>query len=248
LSLIERRDLFKMGIIFGKTGSPEPSFQVLYQSSKYCIRKYDSMFVAEVIKSDAAFKELAKYIGVFGTPENVLDDQATSMAMTAPVLTYATYLPHILMTHQSPPSLPTTTPPSTPPNNTSTEVMAFILPSEYKSLESIPTPLNPDITIKQIPGRLIAVKSFTGLCPKVVCDAESGRFYRELVIDHASHFIATKEETPIGNSNTLDKIKWQIAQFHPPFTLPFLRRNEVWIDFDIQQEETLLHTLQQKEK
>jgi hypothetical protein len=25
-------------------------------------------------------------------------------------------------------------------------------------------------------------------------------------------------------------VKWQVAQFHPPFTLPFLRRNEIWID------------------
>jgi hypothetical protein len=30
----------------------------------------------------------------------------------------------------------------------------------------------------------------------------------------------------------IDKLEWNVAQYHPPFTLPFKRRNEIWIHID----------------
>ena len=64
-----------MGIVFGKTGSAEPSFSLLASSAKgYEVRSYPTLFTAAVAMEDAgdnnAFSILAKYIGVFGQPEN----------------------------------------------------------------------------------------------------------------------------------------------------------------------------------
>ena len=62
-----------MGIVFGITGSKEPTFQLL-KSGKYEIRKYNPYFIAEVScdNSNEEFQILAKYIGVWGNPENML--------------------------------------------------------------------------------------------------------------------------------------------------------------------------------
>lgn len=75
-----------MGIVFGVTGAKEPAFTLVHRgSSMYEIRLYPKYFVAEVPMNvggsiegtdsekknmDTAFGVLAKYIGVFGTPEN----------------------------------------------------------------------------------------------------------------------------------------------------------------------------------
>lgn len=63
-----------MGIVFGRTGTKEPTFKLL-RSAPYEIRVYPPYFVAEVQASEDSvndsFRELAKYIGVFGEPENV---------------------------------------------------------------------------------------------------------------------------------------------------------------------------------
>ncbi len=69
-----------MGQVFGYNGVKEPAFSLVWQSTKppppcYEIRLYKPYFVAQVpCKDDTlnnAFYQLANYIGVFGTPQNV---------------------------------------------------------------------------------------------------------------------------------------------------------------------------------
>jgi hypothetical protein len=63
-----------MGQIIGVSNVKEPPYASLMQSgSELEIRLYQPIFVAEVFSdgnSNKAFMSLAKYIGVFGTPEN----------------------------------------------------------------------------------------------------------------------------------------------------------------------------------
>ena len=63
-----------MGIVFGSTGTKEPAYKLL-RSAPYEIRVYQPYFVAEVRASENAasdsFRVLAKYIGVYGEPENL---------------------------------------------------------------------------------------------------------------------------------------------------------------------------------
>ena len=77
-----------MGIVFGMTGTKEPAYSLVTKAAAgYEVRQYQKYFIAEVPHSKDGngddFRALAKYIGVFGTPENV---PKKPMAMTAPVL------------------------------------------------------------------------------------------------------------------------------------------------------------------
>ena len=82
-----------MGSVFGKETVKEPAFEILLNRTanivtSYQIRKYGQRFAAECFYSTSEdtgtpFMALAKYIGVFGTPEN---EGAESISMTAPVV------------------------------------------------------------------------------------------------------------------------------------------------------------------
>jgi hypothetical protein len=79
-----------MGIVFGVTGTQEPPFTVISNTPNYQVRVYSPYLIAEVPQivgqENSSFTILAKYIGVFGTPENLAKE---ALAMTSPVITVA---------------------------------------------------------------------------------------------------------------------------------------------------------------
>jgi hypothetical protein len=209
-----------MGIVFGVTGTKEPPFQLVKSGVTYEVRKYGDIFAAEINMtnkdSNAAFRALARYIGAFGEPENSCPTKvgaARPIAMTAPVIT----APACRAIAMSAPVM----------SNFSNEriVMQFVLPDEFKAKSDIPTPLNPQIQLLTIPGRVVAVKKFSGW----YSDEVGKSYFEELKISLENDDIIDKGSEP----------EWSVAQYHPPFTLPFLRRNEIWIDID---ESRLLNT------
>lgn len=193
-----------MGIVFGKTDSKEPDYKIL-KTGEYDVRQYDKLFVAE-ISNDAAheannsFRELASYIGVFGEPQNRKNSKSEPMSMTSPVLM-----------QEAGQSISMTSP------VVSTEgSMSFVLPAHFTSVEDIPVPLNKDIIIKEIPARSVAVKTFSGWY-----SAANGHYYLKLLTDQLRKDQLLAADSPV---------QWCVAQYHPPFTIPFLRRNEIWIE------------------
>jgi hypothetical protein len=92
--------------------------------------------------------------------------------------------------------------------------VAFMLPSEY-TLESAPQPTDNRVKIRAVPGRLVAVLRYSGRWTE--------RNYME---KRAALREALKKEsvTPVGEV--------QSAQYTPPSTPAFLRRNEVLVEID----------------
>ena len=211
-----------MGIVFGRTGALEPTYRTLY-SNAYQIREYNRVFVAEIASSSPggkdsqgnnSFRELASYIGVFGEPQNTLGSQ---ISMTAPVITESEI--------SKSKSIAMTAPVISTENEQDTySTMSFVLPEEFKAIEDVPIPRNPNISIKEIPGRIVAVKAFSGWY-----SSDVGK----------KNFEALRQELEQSNilfegtvSDSTNSLKWSVAQYHPPFTIPFLRRNEIWIELD----------------
>lgn len=90
--------------------------------------------------------------------------------------------------------------------------ISFVMP-EKASLESLPKPKNPQIKLKELGGRHFAVIRFSGIAKDELIQQK----LRELKV-----YI---------DDNKLEKIGQPIyAFFNPPWTLPFLRHNEVMIE------------------
>uniref|UniRef100_A0A6B2LIF2 SOUL heme-binding protein n=1 Tax=Arcella intermedia TaxID=1963864 RepID=A0A6B2LIF2_9EUKA len=192
-----------MGQVIGINGVKEPAFSLVWTGAPYEVRRYHSYFVAQVPctenNNNAAFTQLASYIGVFGTPKN---SKSQAIAMTAPVVTK----PEAIA--------------MTAPVVTDGQFMQFVLPEDFKSREEVPTPLNTDIQILQVPARYVAVSKFSG--------SYSQAYFMQQYQDLLTRM---QQEGFISADATRDSgIKWSFAQYNPPYTIPFYRRNEVWIE------------------
>jgi hypothetical protein len=91
-----------------------------------------------------------------------------------------------------------------------TMVMRFFMPSNY-ALDDLPEPTDPRVVLREIPVSTVAVIRFSGLSDKVNASQEARL------------------------RAALDGTQWTISgpatayYYNPPWTLPFLRRNEVVI-------------------
>ena len=104
----------------------------------------------------------------------------------------------------------------TAPVVTYRDKMSFIMPKRYK-LRNLPRPLNAQITIDQVESEKIAVIRFSGFTgsKKVAEEAE------KLITILKSNRIEIEGE-PF------------LMRYNPPWTLPFLRRNEVAVKVKLQ--------------
>ncbi|MEP4149313.1 MAG: heme-binding protein [Halioglobus sp.] len=97
-------------------------------------------------------------------------------------------------------------------------VMAFTMPGEYE-LNDLPEPADDSVQIKSVPGRTMAAIQFSGWATASKVDRNT----REL--------IATLEEHGIEAVG-----KPSLNQYNPPWTPPFLRRNEIMIEVELADE------------
>ena len=201
-----------MGMVLGIVREEMPQFTLVHKAATYEVRRYGPSVIAECSygghwgdsNDGRPFGALARYIGVFGDPQNKKQD---SIAMTAPVLVTPTREP-IAMTA---PVLVTA--------QAQADTMAFVLPaSRYNTVAEAPAPTDPRVRLRQLPERLQAVRTFTWSF-----SAAAARKHLEMLCSD----LASDGWTP--RRRTDGDFEWQAAGYNPPFTLPFMRRNEVLV-------------------
>ena len=94
-------------------------------------------------------------------------------------------------------------------------ISRLVLPFEFTAVEQAPKPLDTRVSLDLVPAKVIAAVVFPGAFNKEVCHNHFEEMKTKL-----------KEKLFLGDEENID---YTIAQYHPPFTLPFFRRNEVWI-------------------
>ncbi len=185
----------------------EPKFDLLEKSDNYELRQYHPMIIAEVLvdgdmeqASGKGFRLIADYI--FGNNQSK-SGQSTKIAMTAPV-TLQPKSEKIAMTA-----------PVTMASEAGKWRVNFVMPAEY-TMDTLPTPNNSQVILRQISARKVAVLRFSGL----VNAEKTTQRTKELL-----NWMTTKK---LQASTT----EPELARYNPPWTLPFLRRNEIMIQYD----------------
>jgi len=195
--------------VFGIRSAEELKYDVISTSGDIEVRQYQP-YISAVASMKGAYNEvqgdlfrlLAGYI--FG--KNTTD---TSIAMTAPVQLNPE-------TQDTSERIAMTAPVVMKPEGEGLWKMTFSMPSKY-TLQSLPKPLDPEVTLVEVPAKKFAVIRFSGSFD----DLEKRRSKAEQL----STWLATqpqykKQSEPV------------FAGYDPPFTLPFLRRNEVMIEIN----------------
>lgn len=143
--------------------------------------------------------------------------EGTKIAMTAPVI-----MTGASKTEEAAPSM---------------SKMLFILPADYDDISKIPEPTDPSVTIKELPPAVGAVHRYNGAFNDTANAKKMVLLASQLAADGLTGFM-TEEE---GKSDPTAEA-WEKSQFwgyNPPFTLPFRRRNEVWMELTAEQVEAL---------
>ena len=202
---------FLTSILIASTAmaTEEPKYVLLEKSEPFELRAYAPLIVAEVkvegdldAASNQGFRLIAAYI--FG--KNQVSEK---IAMTAPVgieSSDQSRSAKIAMT------VPVTIESSKPIQGANNQwTVSFVMPAEY-SLTSLPKPLDPQVKIKEVAAEKRAVITFSG-------------FYGEDRVQEKTQalrdWMKMKNLKPVGEP--------QFARYNPPWTLPFMRRNEVMI-------------------
>lgn len=195
----------------------EPKHTLIEKSDNIELRAYEPKIIAEVTVSGAmdevgskGFKLIADYI--FGNNTTAAGNNQ-EISMTAPVTMKSTS-EKIAMT--APVTLKAQAQAESVIGNTqdnSQWKIHFVMPSKY-SLETLPTPNNSEVTLKEIPASNYAVIRFSGFTGEEKVAKKTAEL---------TAWLKKKNITPTGTP--------ELARYNPPWTLPFWRRNEIMIAY-----------------
>lgn len=88
--------------------------------------------------------------------------------------------------------------------------MSFILSQQFTA-DTAPTPVTDSIILKDIPAELVATREFTGITTE----------------NEVSKQKAKLEDALISAGIVYDNSSFKVLNYNPPFTVPWIRRNEV---------------------
>lgn len=202
----------------------EPSYTILEHEDNFEMRLYASKIIAQTEVTgdyDAAsrqgFRVLADYIfgnnTVAESTNSESKENSTKISMTAPVLmTPADLTIDSADTDAKSTKIDMTAPVSMSQSDGKWQI-AFVMPEHY-TMATIPKPNNPAIALIEVPELRYAVVKFSGLVGE--------KKVAEKTIE-LQQWMNKKQLTPVAQP--------EVARYNPPWTLPFMRRNEVMIAY-----------------
>lgn len=184
----------------------QPKYKLIEKSGDIELRLYPPMVVAETWVEGSMDQAMNRGFGliagyIFGKNIERNGKRSEKIAMTSPV-TVDAGSQKIAMT--------------TPVTMESAEGrwrVYFIMPAEY-TLATLPTPTDPRVSLREVPAQHMAAITFAGFAGE------------DKVQEKTSALVAALSKRGLKPSSTP-----RLARYDPPWTLPFLRRNEVLVTY-----------------
>lgn len=197
--------IFFLFFIESAVAIEEPKYTVLEKSEPFELRAYNSKIIAEVLiagnLSDASSEGFKLIADYIFGNNSSGTGNNEKISMTAPVT----------MTSMSE-EISMTAPVTIEKTNTQWR-MHFVMPSKY-TIDTLPKPNNSHVKLRNIPAGNYAVIQFSGLAG----EAKVANKTVDLMM-----WLKGKNIRPLGVA--------QLARYNPPWTLPFLRRNEILVAY-----------------
>ena len=187
---------------FGIRSADEPRYQVLNDEGLIQIRHYPSLIVAQT-EVNADYKNASSL--AFQRLAGYIfgnNKKQQPIIMTAPVI------------QEQQAERLSMTAPVMQQKSGAVWLMTFVLPQSY-SLLTAPEPLDSSVLIQEIPDKKVATIRYTGSLSEQGIEEKSAELTEWLIKQHHKAISPPRS-----------------AAYDPPWTLPFLRRNEVHIDIE----------------
>ncbi len=189
--------------VFGVRSEETPKYEVVQSADNKQIRLYSPYILAQTVVQGDFSEAQSKAFRILAGYIFGGNEKKQNIAMTGPVVQgRVAESEKIAMT--------------APVTQTKSEqgwVMSFMMPSKYK-LQDLPIPKNKNIVFVEIPERYIGAFQYSGFWSESINDQKA---------EELKKWLATQSGYEINSGP-------QFAGYNPPWTLPFLRRNEIMFE------------------
>jgi len=205
VSIVSIITLFAIWVISGYLPTMNiamPAYEVIEKKPEYEIRRYASYIVAETHQMGSQGESLSRGFNELFRYISGNNIARSRISMTAPVLKN---------TEAEGQKIPMTAPVISQGEKDSS-IIAFVMPLGF-TLENIPQPNSKKVTLRVVQPRTVAAITFSGYAT-----------------DERTRKNAEKLLSVLKRDGRNVKSATQTALYNPPWTPPFMRRNEVMVE------------------
>ena len=182
----------------------EPTYSVVQKTEQYEVRQYAPYLVAEVLVPGPASEAGKQGFSLLGGYIFGKNKGERKLEMTAPVTQTPVEPPAPVKLEMTAPVTQAAAPGGF--------LVQFVMPKGY-TLATLPEPLDAKVKLREVPGNRVAVIRFSGSWSQSLYEEKLQTLRGAL----AAAGMATVGE-PVS------------SRYNSPFSLPFLRRNEIWLN------------------